>query len=203
MRAAEILLEAVKDERALDLFAQAAADGRDDGEDERLRRRLNQILQRVLFHVVQRREEDPRGRQHDDGQREHDGREPDAELDFGTDRARAQEHVARALAAAAQQPEDQRDQQRRVEQQQRRDVAERQPSAHVGRKSGQREHVRQRELRRDAGAQQNLENGRDPRDGKRVRLGFWQGSVRDSKRTDFTRETDEIPRTSRPRPVAP
>ena len=91
---------------------------------KRLRRRLNQILQRVLLHVVQRRKEDSRCRQHDDGEGKHDGGEAHAQLDFGTDGARAQKYVARALSAAAQQPEDEGDQQRRVEEQQRRDVRE-------------------------------------------------------------------------------
>ena len=84
---------------------------------KRLGGSLNQILQRVLLHVVQRREEDSRRRQHDDGQRKDDGGEAHAQLDFGTDGARAEEHIARVLPSAAQQPEDEGDQQRRIEEQ--------------------------------------------------------------------------------------
>ena len=58
----------------------------------------------------------------------------------------------------------------------------------MGCKSGQGEHVRERELRGDAGAEQNLENGRNPRDGKRVRLGFRQPWVGRFQTPDFTRE---------------
>ena len=79
------------------------------------------------------------------------------------DRSSPEEYVARTFAVAAQQPEHQRDQNGRIEQEQRRDVAERQPAADQGCKTGQGEHVGQRKLRRDARAQQNFEEGRDAR----------------------------------------
>ena len=68
--ASKMLLEPVEDERALDFFAQTSADRRDDREHQRLHRGLNQLLKRILFHVVERREEQTCGRQNYHGKRE-------------------------------------------------------------------------------------------------------------------------------------
>ena len=149
--------------------------------------RLNQLLQRVLFHVVKRGKEHPGRRQHRDGEGEHDDGEPDAEPELGAHRQPSHEHVSGALPLAAQQPENQGDEHGRVEEQKRRDVAERELAVGERRESREREHVRDRELRRNAGAQGNLEERRRTSRGGRVRCRLGQGLVRGSVQAfDFT-----------------
>jgi hypothetical protein len=152
-----MLFETVENERALDLFAQTAADRGDNGENQRLRGRLNQLLKGVLFHVVQRGEEQACRRQDDHGKSEHDDRQAEADPHFAADRQRPEEDVAWLFAVPSQQPEDERNEHRCVDEQQRGDVAKRQLAAVEGCEAGEGEERRERELRRNARAQRNLE----------------------------------------------
>ena len=56
-RAAKVLLEAAQHERALQLFAHAARNDRDEREHRGLARRRGELLERIVRDVVQRRRE--------------------------------------------------------------------------------------------------------------------------------------------------
>ena len=99
--AAQILLEPMHDETALDLLANAAGNHDDQREDDGVPRRLQHGFERVQRHIVQLRAHTSISAQHDDNHDEHGrARESMPRSGLPQDRPVTEQHRARALALA-------------------------------------------------------------------------------------------------------
>jgi len=159
----QVLLEPAQDERPLNLLPQAPADCSHGREQYCIASRVDELFERVLSHVVQPGREALHEAQHDDHQAE-------TTMVSGTPRsaswrtARVPRNMSRGAPVQVQKPEDQADEHGRVQQQQAADVPQGETSSRLKRRvSGERDEVRQRNLRWEAPSRSRLRPSADTR----------------------------------------
>ena len=131
--AAEVLLEAAQDERALHLFPQPAGDHRDRGEGQRAGGRGDERLEGIVGDVAQLGGDPGQDRERRRDDQERGGHEGESEQQLGSNRPPAHHHGDGMLAAGPHEHPYQRQDQRGVDQRQGDDVAEGEVARALGR----------------------------------------------------------------------